>query len=127
MARVTLIFALLMVVLGEAGYLGTGSLHKTALIPVWFGLALGLFGFLALRAKSEKARMVFMHINVAIGLIGFLGGAAEAIRGYVSSTSQGHAPDRIALTCKLTMAALMGIYTGLCVRSFIAARRATQA
>lgn len=127
MARVTLIFAFLMVVLGEAGYLGTGSLHKTALIPVWFGLALGLFGFLALRAKDEKGRMVFMHINVTIGLLGFLGAAAEAIRGYVSANAQGHAPDMIALASKLTMALLMGIYVGLCVRSFIAARRARMA
>jgi hypothetical protein len=127
MARVTLIFAFLMVVLGEAGYLGTGSLHKTALIPVWFGLALGLFGFLALRAKDEKGRMVFMHINVTIGLLGFLGAAAEAIRGYVSANAQGHAPDMIALASKLTMAVLMGIYVAMCVRSFIAARRARMA
>ena len=101
MARITLIFAFLMVVLGEAGYLGTGSLHKTALIPVWFGVALGLFGF--------------------------LGGAAEAIRGYVSATAHGHAPDMIALASKVTMAVLMGIYVALCVQSFIAVRRARQA
>jgi hypothetical protein len=127
MARVTLIFAFLMVVLGEAGYLGTGSIHKTALIPVWFGLALGLFGFLALRAKAEKPRMVFMHINVTIGLLGFLGAAVEAVRGYVSANAQGLAPDMIALSSKVTMAVLMAIYVGMCVRSFIAARRARQA
>jgi hypothetical protein len=127
MARITLIFAFLMVVLGEAGYLGTGSLHKTALIPVWFGVALGLFGFLAIRAKTEKGRMTLMHINVSIGLLGFLGGAAEAIRGYVSATAHGHAPDMIALASKVTMAVLMGIYVALCVQSFIAVRRARQA
>jgi hypothetical protein len=126
-ARVTLIFAFLMVVLGEAGYLGTGSVHKTALIPVWFGLALGLFGFLALRAKSEKGRMTLMHINVTIGLLGFLGAAVEAVRGYMSANAQGHGPDMIALASKLTMAVLMGIYVAMCVRSFIAARRARQA
>jgi nitrate/nitrite transporter NarK len=127
MARITLIFAFLMVVLGEAGYLGTGSLHKTALIPVWFGVALGLFGFLAIRAKTEKGRMTLMHINVSIGLLGFLGGAAEAIRGYVSATAHGHSPDMIALASKVTMAVLMGIYVALCVQSFIAVRRARQA
>ena len=127
MARITLIFAFLMVVLGEAGYLGTGSLHKTALIPVWFGVALGLFGFLAIRAKTEKGRMTLMHINVSIGLLGFLGGAAEAIRRYVSATAHGHAPDMIALASKVTMAVLMGIYVALCVQSFIAVRRARQA
>jgi hypothetical protein len=123
----TLIFALLMMVLGEAGYLGTGSLHKTALIPVWFGLGLGLFGFLALRAKDEKGRMVFMHINVTIGLIGFLAATIVAIRGYMLATAAGHMPNKIAFGSQLAMAGLMGTYVALCVRSFIAARRARQA
>jgi predicted membrane-bound spermidine synthase len=127
MARVTLIFAFLLAVLGEAGYVETGSLHRTALIPFWFGLALGLFGSLALRAKTEKGRMVFMHINVTIGLLGFLGGVGAAIQGYVAANAQGHAPDLIALGSKLAMAVLTGIYVGLCVRSFIAVRRARQA
>jgi hypothetical protein len=48
MAKVTLVFAVLLVALGLAGYLGTGSLHPTALIPAWIGLALGVFGYLAM-------------------------------------------------------------------------------
>ncbi len=68
-----------------AGYLGTGSQHPTALIPAWFGLALGIFGFLAI-SPSESRRKLFMHINVTIGLLGFLGGAAEAIRGLLART-----------------------------------------
>ena len=42
MAKVTLIFAVLLIALGLGSYFGTGSLHPTALIPTWFGLALGL-------------------------------------------------------------------------------------
>ena len=122
MAKVTLIFAVLLVVLGLAGYLGTGSLHPTALIPTWIGLALGLFGFLAI-SPNEGRRKLFMHVNVTIGLIGFLGGAIEAVRGYVHAKSAGMEPDQIALASKLTLAALMLIYVILCVRSFIAARR----
>jgi hypothetical protein len=127
MARMTLIFALLMVVLGEAGYLGSGSLHKTALIPVWFGLALGLFGFLAIRAKDEKRRMVFMHINVTIGLLGFVAATAVVILRHGLVTVAGHVPNKIAVGSQLAMAGLMGTYVALCVRSFIAARRARQA
>jgi hypothetical protein len=122
MAKVTLIFALLLVVLGLAGFLGTGSVHYTALIPTWFGLALGLFGFLAI-SPSEGRRKLFMHFNVTIGLLGFLGGAIEAVRGYVSASAAGHQPDMIALASKVAMAALMFVYVVLCVRSFIAARR----
>jgi len=122
MAKVTLVFALLLVALGMAGYLGTGSIHPTALIPTWIGLALGLFGFLAI-SPNEGRRKLFMHINVTIGLLGFLGGAVEAVRGYVHATSAGLEPDMIALASKATLAGLMLIYVILCVRSFIAARR----
>jgi hypothetical protein len=122
MAKLTLVFAALLIALGLAGYLGTGSQHPTALIPAWFGVALGVFGALAI-SPSESRRKLFMHINVTIGLLAFLGGAVEAIRGYVHATAAGHTPDQIALASKLTMAGLMLVYVILCVRSFIAARR----
>ncbi len=122
MAKVTLVFALLLVALGLAGYLGTGSLHPTALIPTWIGIALGISGFLAI-SPNEGRRKLFMHINVTIGLLGFLGGAVEAVRGYLHAKSAGLEPDQIALASKATLAGLMLIYVILCVRSFIAARR----
>lgn len=122
MAKLTLVLAVLLVALGLAGYLGTGSLHPTALIPAWIGLALGIFGFLAI-SPNEGRRKLFMHINVTIALLGFIGSTVEAIRGYVHAASAGVAPDQIALTSKVTLAGLLLIYVILCVRSFIAARR----
>ena len=122
MAKVTLVFSALLIALGLAGYLGTGSLHPTALIPTWFGLALGISGLLAI-SPNEGRRKLFMHINVTIGLVGFLGAAIEAVRGYMTATSAGVPPDQIALASKLAMAALTLIYVILCVRSFTAARR----
>ena len=130
MAKVTLVFALLLIVLGLVGYLGTGSMHPTALIPVWIGLALDVFGILAL-SPNEGRRKLFMHVNVTIALLGFLGGLAEIIRTFVSAsrvsaaiTGPNFAPiNGIALVSKLTLAALLLIYVILCVRSFMAARR----
>lgn len=122
MARVTLLFAVLLIVLGLGGFLGTGSLHPTALIPAWFGVALGFGGFAAI-SPSESRRKLFMHINVTIGLLGFLGAAVEAMHGYVHATSAGVPPDTIALVAKLTMSGLLLVYVLLCVRSFISARR----
>ena len=122
MAKVTLVFAVLLIVLGLTGYLGTGSLHPTAMIPAWIGLALGISGYLAI-SPNESRRKLFMHINVTIGVIGFLGGFVEAVRGYLHAQAVGLAPDRIALTDKLAMAVLMLFYVVLCVRSFTAARR----
>jgi len=121
-AKVTLVFAALLIALGLVGYLGTGSVHPTALIPSWFGLALGVFGYLAI-SPNEGRRKLFMHVNVTIGLLGFLGAAIVAVQGHVKAASAGLPPDEIALASKLTMAGLMLLYVILCVRSFIAARR----
>src|SRR5579863_8459074 len=118
MAKVTLVFAFLMVVLGLAGYLGTGHQHPTALIPTWFGVALGIFGILAI-SPSESRRKLFMHINVTIGLLGFVGALVEALRGYGAARSAGLDPDMIALASKLMMAGLLFIYVNLCIKSFI--------
>jgi hypothetical protein len=122
MAKVTLVFAVLLIALGLASYFGTGSAHPTALIPAWIGLALGLFGALAI-SPDEKRRKLFMHINVTIGLLGFLGGTIKALTGYLHANNAGLPVDGIAIGAQLTLAALMLIYVLLCVRSFIAARR----
>jgi len=122
LAKVTLVFAVLLIALGLVGYLGTGSQHATALIPTWFGVALGVFGLLAI-SPNESRRKLFMHISVTVGLLGFIGGAVEAVRGYVHAKSAGLEPNQIALASKATMAGLMLVYVILCVRSFIAARR----
>jgi hypothetical protein len=123
MAKLTLVFAVLLVALGLIGYIGTGSQYVTALIPAWFGLALGISGWLSI-SPSEGRRKLFAHINVTIGLVGLIGGAVEAVRGYLSAKAKGLVPDQIALASKITMTALLLIYVILCVRSFIAARAA---
>ena len=125
MAKVTLVFALLLAALGIAGYYYTGHIHPTALIPLWFGIALGICGFLAI-SPSERRRKIFMHIAVTIGVLGFFGGAITAIQGYGSARSQGVDPDMVALWDKVIMAFLMLNYTILCVQSFIKARRSRE-
>ncbi len=122
MAKVTLIFALLMVALGLASYLGTGSQYPTALIPTWFGVALAIFGFLAI-SPSESRRKLFMHINVTIGLLGFVGAAWRALQSYAHARSASIEPNHIALASQAAMAGLMLIYVLLCVKSFVDARR----
>ena len=110
--------------LGLAGYLGTGSMHPTALIPTWFGLALGIFGFLAI-SPNESRRKLFMHINVTIGAAGISGRVRlRRCAAMCMRSSAGTSPDQIALASQSSrMAGLLLIYVILCVRSFIAARR----
>jgi hypothetical protein len=122
MAKITLAFAVLLIILGLVSYFGTGSLHPTALIPTWFGIALGVFGFLAI-SPSESRRKLFMHINVTIGLIGFVGAAWRALSSYGHARSEGIDPDKIALAAQGAMAGLLLVYVLMCVKSFIDARR----
>ncbi|HTV15821.1 MAG TPA: hypothetical protein VME68_13965 [Acidobacteriaceae bacterium] len=127
MAKATLLFAAMLIALGWGGYVGSGRQHPTALIPLWFGLALAVFGALAI-SRSEARRKLFMHINVTIGLLGFLGAAVEAVIGAMKATPASQAAEGAYLisaeTSKTLMAGLLLIYVLLCVRSFILARRA---
>jgi len=125
MAKVTYVFGILLVALGLIGYWGTGSIHPTALIPTWFGLALVAGGLLAI-SPSEGRRKLFMHINVTVGLLGLIGASVSALREYGHARSLGLDPDWKALSAQLAMAALLLIYVNLCVRSFIQARRLRQ-
>jgi len=70
MAKVTLLFAFLLVVLGLVGFFGTDSVHPTALIPTCLGLLLCIFGLLAI-SPSERQRKLFMHINVTLVSLAF--------------------------------------------------------
>ena len=126
MAKTTLVFGFLLVILGAVSYLGTGSQHPTALIPLWFGVALGVCGFLAI-SPSERRRKIFMHVNVTIGVIGFIGAVASALHNYGSARSAGITPDYTALAAQGAMAIILLIYVNLCIRSFIAARRTREA
>ena len=122
MAKVTLVFAVLLVALGLVGFLGTGSQHPTALIPAVLGLLLGLFGALALSPNPGR-RMLFMHINVTLGLLGFLGTVMGLIQWFAMLGGK-VVKNPPATESKAAMALLCLVYVALCVRSFIAARKA---
>ena len=122
MAKVTLLFAVLLIALGLIGFFGTGHTHYTALIPAWIGLALGIFGLLAI-SPDEHRRKLFMHVNVTIALLGAIGAGAELIRSGHANLVAHRAPNLWAMYSKLTLELLLLLYVLLCVRSFIAARR----
>lgn len=125
MAKVTIVFGVLLIILGLVGFIGTGSAHPTALIPTWWGLAMCLGGFLAI-SPSESRRKLLMHINVTIGLLGCIGAFASGLHSYGHTRSLGLDPDYKALAAQLAMAILLLIYVNLCVRSFIDVRRKRQ-
>jgi hypothetical protein len=120
MAKLTMVFGGLLVALGIVGYVGTHSLH--ALIPGYFGIALLVCGALA-NTEVTKRRMLWMHVAVTIGLLGFLGTVMSLPRvvklmGGATIVNPIGAEDQAA-TCLLCF-----VFVALCVRSFINARRA---
>jgi uncharacterized membrane protein len=123
MAKVTVVFAVLLIALGLGGYQGTGKNDFSTLNPVWIGLVLGVFGVLAMSA-NEKRRKLFSHINSAIGVVGFLGSAIAALNMYGNARSEGMEPDHTVLGLKVALVFVLLIYVNLCVRSFMAARSA---
>jgi len=121
MAKLTVGFGVVLILLGAWGFIATGREHPTALIPAYFGLVLVWSGVLA-NTEDAKRRMLWMHIAVTVGLLGFLGTFA-AIVDEVRMLRGTVFPHPIAVEEKAAMAAICLVFVGLCVRSFIAARR----
>lgn len=116
-----MVFGVLLIFLGVTAFILLGH-HPHTLIPAGFGLLLVIFGALA-NTPVAKRRMLFMHIAVTVGLLGFLG-TIPGIIGVVRMAS-GHAIERPdAAKVQAMMGTLCLIYVLLCVRSFISARRA---
>jgi hypothetical protein len=123
MAKLTIGFGVVLILLGAWGFIGTGSTHPTALIPAYFGLVLAWAGILA-NSEDAKRRMLWMHVAVTAGLLGFLGAGARAIVEVVKAHGAplGDAAA-VAVRFQVAMAVICLVFVGLCVRSFIAARR----
>lgn len=124
MAKVTVAFGVLLILLGAGAYflLGQHSHGIHSLIPAAFGLLLVIFGVLA-NTEVAKKRMLFMHIAVTVGLLGFLG-TIPGIIGVIKMVSGGFVARPEAARVQAMMGTLCLIYVLLCVRSFITARRA---
>lgn len=122
MAKLTIVFGIVLIVLGVAVFVATGSHAPTALIPAYFGILLAILGLLA-NTPDSRRRMLFMHIAVTIGLLGFVFPGWRAA-GDLIGQAHGHAILRpVAMQEELAMAAICMVFVLLCVRSFIAARR----
>jgi hypothetical protein len=119
MANTAIWFGLMLILLGVAGYAATGGQSFTALIPAAFGLPLAVTGFLG---RDPSRRKLMMHIAAVIGLLGFLG-SARGLAGLTAVLTGGVVQRPAAVIAQSIMAVLCLVFTFLCVRSFINARR----
>lgn len=124
MARPTIYFGVILIGLGIFFFVTTGSVHPTSLIPCWFGIVLAACGALA-NSNDAGRRMLYMHIAVTVGLLGFLFPGFMALKDIVHAhATNAPLPHPSAVQEQLIMSALCLLFVLLSVRSFIAARRA---
>lgn len=122
MAKLTMVFGVLLFLLGAGVFVSVGAHAPTSLIPAYFGLVLVVLGALA-NTDDAKRRMLFMHIAVTVGLVGFLFPFVRSIGGTLTLLQGGTVLRPLAVEESMAMALICLVYTALCVRSFIAARR----
>ena len=115
MYRVTILFGILLGITGVVGFYQTEPKQLIALIPAFIGIPLFVCGIIA---AKEDMRMMAMHIAILIALIGFIGAAATLFKAD---------QEMAAIISKAITSVLCATFVGLCVRSFIQARKSREA
>ena len=119
MANTTVAFGVILLVLGIAGYFGTGMVSLTALIPAVFGLLLLILGVIA---RDPNKRKHAMHFAAMVGPIGFAGSVGGLVKAFALLSGQ-QVERQNAVIAQAVMAILMIVFVAMCIRSFIEARR----
>lgn len=117
--RITIIYSILLIVLGLGGYFMSDAASITALIPAFFGVAILLAGLVGMKQQHKK---LAMHIAATLGLLGFIG-TASALADFFSLISGEEVTRQMSVVVKSIMAVLSLAYVLTCVKSFIDARR----
>jgi len=118
MPKITIVYAVILILIGLISYLASGMVSITALIPAFFGVVVLIAG---IAAFSEKMRKRAMHIASVLGLIGFLGTVSGLFD--VSAMLSGEEITRPgAAVGKSFMAIFSLVYFLICLWSFVSAR-----
>jgi hypothetical protein len=117
MPVVSIVFGGLLVALGTWGYAAAQTKSWTALIPAFTGGLLAVLGVVALKESLLKHAM---HAAAMVGLLGFLGAAFMFVPRLIR---EGFDANDVKTISQGGMALLCLVFVGLCINSFIQARR----
>ena len=117
MESISIIYGIFLIIWGIAVSVISGSNSLTSFIPSILGIPILLFSILSFKFPNRKK--LFMHIVVTFGLIVFIGGL-DFSRGLMKGTLF---DNMWADTSKLMMLITGIMFTYLCVKSFIFARK----
>jgi hypothetical protein len=116
--KLTMGYGLLLIAWGASFSVGSDSI--TSWIPAFVGLPIFVSGLLCVLRPNKKK--IWIHIAVSFGLLAFLGG----FRFFAALGSEaGLFGSPKAAASQLMLLVTGGVYTWVCVRSFIAARKDT--
>ena len=127
MAVPTIVCGLILAAIGSYGYLNAtpndkGVVSPTALIPAVIGVLILICGALSLKDGLRKHAM---HFAAMLGALGFLGGFVPIIRQVANGKELNlSSPSAVS---GLSMSLVCAAFVAMCVRSFIAARKAREA
>lgn len=117
MAKLTIVYGVVFILMGLYGYFGISSESITALIPAFFGIPMLIFGWIALNEKYLKHAM---HGAAVLMLLGFIGTAIRIIPILFSSEP---VKNPSAIVMQAIMSVLCLVFLVLAVKSLIDARR----
>jgi len=115
--NISIFYGLFLIIWGVAVSFVSSSNSLTSFIPSLFGLPILIFAFLTIKYQEKKK--LFMHIVVTFGLLIFIGGL-DVLRGILKDN---FFENFYADLSKLMMLITGLIFTILCVKSFIFARK----
>jgi hypothetical protein len=119
MPTLAIVFGIILVAMGFGAYVASGA--PTSLIPAGFGTLIFLSGLIS--ALMPKIRMHLMHVAALVGLLGTLGGLGMGLPK-LGPLISGTAARPLASSIQIAMGVVCLVFLVLCVKSFIAARRA---
>ena len=119
MAKLSIAYGVIFILMGLYGYFGISSESITALIPAFFGVPMLVLGWVGLNEKHLKHAM---HGAAALTLLGFAGTVGGLIK-FFKMLGGAELERPAAVTVQAIMAVLCLVFLILAVKSFIDARR----
>ena len=119
MAKISIAFSIILIILGLVSYFVISSESITALIPAFLGIPVLILGIIALNEKSLKHSLHAVSVLMLLGFGGTVGGLFKFFRMLGGESFE--RPS--AITIQAIMALLCLVFLVLAVKSFIDARR----
>jgi len=119
MAKISIVFGIILMILGLVSYFGISSESITALIPAFLGVPVLILGFISLKEKYLKHSM---HAAAVLMLLGF-GGTVSGLIKFFRMLGGEIFERPSAISIQAIMAVICLIFLVLAINSFIDTRR----